>query len=76
MNSLYLHPNHFTPDPSRVPLFSDPSYKKFILRFSDLGAYHDVGMTGMTDDVAMRIIQRLEKKDVFSSPLNVRFLTI
>lgn len=58
----YLHPNHFTPDPSRVPLFSDPSYKKFILRFSDLGAYHDVGMTGMTDDVAMRIIQRLEKE--------------
>ena len=58
----YLHPNHFKPDPARVPLFSEPGKRKFILRFSGLGAYHDTGISGMTDAVALRLIHRLEKE--------------
>ena len=58
----YLHPNHFQADPKRVPEFSTTGTRKFILRFSDLGAYHDEGIEGMTDAIALRIIQRLEKE--------------
>ncbi|HRH65903.1 MAG TPA: DUF354 domain-containing protein [Bacteroidia bacterium] len=58
----YLHPNHFQPDASRVPVFAAPGVRKFILRFSDLGAYHDTGISGMSDAIAFRIIERLQKE--------------
>ena len=57
----YLHPNHFTPDPDRVEKIFDLSKRNFILRFSDLGAYHDVGKTGITDELAMRLIKKLSE---------------
>ncbi len=56
----YLHPNHFTPDPKRVEKIFDLSKKNFILRFSDLGAYHDVGKSGISDEVARKLISKLE----------------
>lgn len=55
----YLHPNHFTPDRERVEKIFDLSKRNFILRFSDLGAYHDVGKTGITDALARRLIAQL-----------------
>ncbi|TAH37958.1 MAG: DUF354 domain-containing protein [Bacteroidetes bacterium] len=55
----YLHPNHFTPDRKRVEKIFDLSVKNFIVRFSELGAYHDVGKTGITDDIARRLIKIL-----------------
>lgn len=55
----YLHPNHFTPDKQRVEKIFDLNKRNFILRFSDLGAYHDVGKTGITDAIALRLISML-----------------
>jgi predicted glycosyltransferase len=57
----YLHPNHFNPDESRVEKIFDLSKRNFILRFSELGAYHDVGKTGISDELARRLISMLEK---------------
>ncbi len=55
----YLHPNHFIPDRARVEKIFDLTKKNFILRFSELGAYHDVGKKGITDDLARRLINKL-----------------
>lgn len=55
----YLHPNHFTPDYSRVEKIFDKGRHNFILRFSSLGAYHDEGKTGITDALAMELIALL-----------------
>ncbi len=60
----YLHPNHFTPDKKRVEKIFDLSKKNFIVRFSELGAYHDVGKTGITDDLARRLINILSEHGV------------
>ncbi len=57
----YLHPNHFQPDLKRVEKIFDLSKRNFILRFSELGAYHDVGKTGITDELAGMLISKLEQ---------------
>ncbi|HNQ61375.1 MAG TPA: DUF354 domain-containing protein [Bacteroidia bacterium] len=57
----YLHPNHFFPDKARVEKIFDLSKRNFILRFSELGAYHDVGKTGITDALARRLISKLSE---------------
>jgi len=55
----YLHPNHFTPDPERVKNIYQEGQKYFIIRFSELGAYHDTGKTGISDELARQIITKL-----------------
>lgn len=56
----YLHPKYFSPDKNKaVHLFRDKQ-KYFILRFSKLSAHHDVGKTGITDDLARKIIELLK----------------
>jgi len=57
----YLHPNHFIPDRERVEKIFDLTKRNFILRFSDLGAYHDVGKTGITDTLASKLISKLSE---------------
>ena len=52
----YLHPNHFRAE-DVMPPGVDPY---FILRFSELGAYHDTGKSGISDAFAMQLIQRLQ----------------
>lgn len=54
----YLHPHHFTPDPEKVKHIFKPG-KNFILRFAQLTAYHDVGKSGITTDVAQKLIDLL-----------------
>lgn len=56
----YLHPDHFTPDRSKVASIFEEGKRHFILRFVELGAYHDVGKTGLTDELATEIIDILK----------------
>jgi uncharacterized protein len=56
----YLHPDHFTPEVAKVASLFDLDKKNFILRFSELGAYHDVGKTGITDELALELIALLK----------------
>ncbi len=56
----YLHPETFIPDFEKVKNIFKPGTKNFILRFSDLGAYHDAGKKGITDELALTIIEKLK----------------
>lgn len=59
----YLHLNLFTPDFSRIKnLLHTVDEDFFILRFAKLAAHHDKGKTGITGEIAEKIIRRLEKK--------------
>jgi hypothetical protein len=56
----YLHPNYFTPDKRKVEgLFDSVHQKIFLIRFSSLAAHHDIGKTGITDEIAEKIIDLL-----------------
>jgi len=55
----YLHPDHFTPDAEKVRSIFDLNQKNFILRFAQLTAYHDVGKSGITTDIAQQLIDML-----------------
>ena len=73
----YLHPNHFTPDPKKVETIFNLQEKNFIVRFAQLTAYHDVGKSGITTEVATRLIDLLaEQGNVFITserPLEPQF---
>ena len=56
----YLHPHHFTPDRGKIEKLIDLTKPYFIIRFSRLNAHHDEGKSGITDQLAQRIIQLLE----------------
>lgn len=53
----YLHPAVFSPDISLLGSLKDKPY--FILRFANLIAYHDTDKTGITDDIARKLISLL-----------------
>jgi hypothetical protein len=55
----YLHPDHFKPDINKVSSIFDFKRKNFILRFAQLTAYHDVGKSGITAQVAQQLIDLL-----------------
>lgn len=55
----YLHPNHFTPDESKVKNIFDLTKRNFILRFAQLTAYHDVGKSGINTEIAQQLIDTL-----------------
>ena len=56
----YLHPNHFVPDKTVVEKYFPTSKPYFILRFAQLNAYHDVGVTGINTDIAQHLIGMLK----------------
>lgn len=56
----YLHPNNFTPDKTIVERYFHSDRPYFILRFAQLNAYHDLGITGINFDIAQRLIQMLK----------------
>jgi predicted glycosyltransferase len=64
----YLHPDHFTPDRTKVEKIFSGDSKNFILRFSSLDAYHDNGKGGISDSIADRLIEIL-------APLGKIFIT-
>lgn len=53
----YLHPNYFHPSRDKVNIPINDKY--FILRFSNLQAYHDTNATGITDSLAQQIVDIL-----------------
>jgi len=56
----YLHPNHFQPDREVVEKYISTNDPYFILRFAKLGAHHDKGIKGITDEIAMRLTELLK----------------
>jgi len=56
----YLHPNHFTPDKNVVNKYFPSDETFFILRFAKLTAHHDMGIKGITNEIATQIIRILE----------------
>lgn len=56
----YLHPNHFVPDKSIVEKYLTLDEPYFIIRFSKLGAHHDKGISGISDESAEKIINILK----------------
>lgn len=56
----YLHPNHFQPDREVVEKYISTNDPYFILRFAKLGAHHDKGIKGITDEIAMQLTELLK----------------
>lgn len=56
----YLHPKYFIPDKKRINILNPEGGRYFILRFAKLTAHHDVGKTGITMEIAQKIIKMLE----------------
>lgn len=56
----YLHPNHFIPDKQIVEKYVPLDKPFFIIRFSKLGAHHDKGISGISDNAAEKIIEILK----------------
>lgn len=56
----YLHPNHFTPDKKVVEKYFSADEPYFIMRFAKLSAHHDSGISGITTQIAEKIIEILK----------------
>jgi predicted glycosyltransferase len=56
----YLHPNHFTPDKNIAAKYVNVDSPYFLIRFARLGAHHDKGISGISDDIALELIKLLE----------------
>jgi len=56
----YLHPDHFKSDARVVSKYVDVEKPFFIIRFSSLGAHHDEGVRGVSDQLAKKLINTLK----------------
>ena len=59
----YLHPDVFTPDRTilaKYGIVEDEPF--FVLRFIEWSAYHDSGVTGLSDSQKVELIKELSKK--------------
>jgi len=56
----YLHPNQFTPDKNVVKKYFNPDERYFVIRFAKLTAHHDTGISGITNEIAVKIIDLLK----------------
>ena len=56
----YLHPENFTPDREVVEKYFPTDTPYFIMRFSGLNAHHDVGIRGINNSIAARLLELLE----------------
>lgn len=56
----YLHPSHFNPDPAIVGKYTDINVPFFLIRFVKFGAHHDVGVKGISDEIAIKLITILQ----------------
>ncbi len=63
----YLHPNEFKPSWDIVaPILRDSSRPFALLRFAQLRAHHDEGISGITNQIATTLIEKLSKQfDVY-----------
>ncbi len=56
----YLHPNHFQQNKAIVERYFPVNEKYVIIRFANLNAHHDVGIKGITTEIANEIIKIIE----------------
>lgn len=56
----YLAPDYFNPDYSKIEHYFESGSRNFLIRFAQLSAWHDSGVSGLTDYVAERVIELLE----------------
>ena len=56
----YLHPDYFTPDPSVAKSLYQGQQRYFILRFAQLTAHHDAGISGLHEGFIKEIIEILK----------------
>ena len=56
----YLHPKYFTPSKQKIDYLLDGQERYFIIRFSALSSHHDGGKSGITSQLAMKIIDLLK----------------
>lgn len=56
----YLHPDNFTPDRSIVEKYFNLDSPNFLMRFSGLNAHHDVGIRGINNTIAQRLISMMK----------------
>ena len=56
----YLHPNQFAPDNTIVDKYFPSDEPYFILRFAQLNAYHDLGVSGISTEIAQHLIDILK----------------
>jgi len=56
----YLHPDNFSPSGEIAKKFLPVEEPYFLIRFAKLNAHHDKGITGITDDLALKIIDILK----------------
>lgn len=53
----YLHPDVFQPDRASLPNIIVQNKPYFLLRFASLNAHHDEGKSGITDELALALIE-------------------
>lgn len=56
----YLHPDRFTPDRDRLRAYGiEPDEPYSVLRLVSMGAYHDVGLRGISEPAQWRLVEEL-----------------
>lgn len=58
----YLHPDEFTPEIDRIKCFNPNLKPYFLIRLVHLKSYHDVGVSGLTNDKVLKLIDYLSTK--------------
>lgn len=53
----YLHPNNFVPEIEIAKKYISFEKPYFILRFAKLGAHHDKGIKGISDEIAAKLVE-------------------
>lgn len=56
----YLHPHRFEADRAVVDRYFKSTEPYAVIRFSSLNAHHDVGIRGITDNLAEQLIEKLQ----------------
>ena len=69
----YLHPENFVPNKEIANKYIKTDHPLTLIRFAKLGAHHDTGVKGISDELAMIIIEQLNKKSdiIISSERNL-----
>lgn len=57
----YLAPKYFLPQKKYVNSLTKNDEKYFILRFSSLAAHHDIGKKGISEEIALKLVELLAK---------------
>jgi uncharacterized protein len=70
----YLHPDIFTSQIEIAHKYIDVNSPFCILRFAKLTAHHDTNIKGITNDFALKIIERLSKYGIKTYITSERFL--